>query len=134
MTIPIQNLPGLSLLARDYFCGFEKVSRFFSHDFRDLSAFRRQTEKVRDRDLPRACLADNLKKQNLELGCGSETLENIAKLCRKDTFAVVTGQQAGLFSGPLYTVYKAMTAVKLAEYLNDMLEENFVPVFLAPLI
>ncbi|MBM3295840.1 MAG: bacillithiol biosynthesis cysteine-adding enzyme BshC, partial [Candidatus Aminicenantes bacterium] len=67
--------------------------------------------------------------QNLAYGCGPRVLENIETLKRDEACAVVTGQQAGLFSGPLYTIYKALTAVKLAERLNRTGSGKFVPVF-----
>jgi bacillithiol biosynthesis cysteine-adding enzyme BshC len=60
---------------------------------------------------------------------GSEkTLENIKLLRESDTVAVVSGQQAGLFTGPLYTIYKALSAVKLTECLKGR-GFKAVPVF-----
>lgn len=66
----------------------------------------------------RSKLADALIEINSKIGAGTKTFDNIERLRDPDTVAVVTGQQAGLFTGPLYTVYKALSAVKLAETLN----------------
>lgn len=63
-------------------------------------------------------LCDALEKINLALGAEVPTRSNIDLLRRDDVVAVVTGQQAGLFGGPLYTVYKALSAIKLAAELS----------------
>jgi bacillithiol biosynthesis cysteine-adding enzyme BshC len=129
MEIPTNQLPKISSLVHDYFYDYDKVSEFFAGDFQDPIAYSQQTEKVRSRDLPREQLASILKEQNLSLGCGSQTVENIKKFVQDKACAVVTGQQVGLFSGPLYTIYKALTAIKLAESLNQTSQRCFVPVF-----
>lgn len=129
MVIPTHDLPGLSPLVHDYFYAYEKVSEFFSGNFRDPTAFSRQLEKVRSRDLPRKRLTAVLKEQNLSYGCGVQTIENIDTFTQEGTCAVVTGQQVGLFLGPLYTVFKALTAIKLSESLNRNSPGCFVPIF-----
>ncbi len=73
-------------------------------------------------------LCDLLREQNLSFDAGTETLASIELLRSRDTVAVLSGQQAGLFSGPLYSVYKALTAVKMAECLRSR-GINAVPVF-----
>jgi len=116
-------------LIDDYLNRFDRVAAFFNGDFRDPDAYRRQAEAVRARRLDRERLAGILREQNQGYGCGSLTLQNIDKLARAETCAVVTGQQVGLFSGPLYTVYKALTAIKLAESLEQGSGGGCVPVF-----
>src|SRR2546430_12436873 len=59
------------------------------------------------------CSSD-LRKQNITLGAGAETLGNLERL-EKSAVAIVLGQQGGVFSGPAYFVYKALTAVQIAE-------------------
>ncbi len=113
----------------DYLNHFDRVAGFFNGDFRDPDAFKRQAEAVRARRLDRERLAEVLREQNKGYGCGPLTLQNIDKLARADTCAVVTGQQVGLFSGPLYTVHKALTAIRLAESLDRDSEGGCVPVF-----
>lgn len=73
-------------------------------------------------------VAQTLRKYNLELGCGELTLANIDAL-ESGALAVVTGQQAGVFTGALYTVYKAITAIKLSRQLSEQYQRPVVPVF-----
>ena len=60
----------------------------------------------------RAALVSALREQNPDS-------PQILKLAQSCTMAVVTGQQVGLYSGPAYTLYKALTAIKLAQDLTD---------------
>ncbi len=76
----------------------------------------------------RAALCDILEEANKANGAGEETLKNLKLLRDEDCVAVVTGQQAGLFTGPLYTIYKALSAVRLTECLRGR-GYKAVPVF-----
>ena len=77
-------------------------------------------------DRNRVC--DALEAMNRRWGAGQATLDNIQLLRESDCIAVVSGQQAGLFTGPLYTIYKALSAVKLAGCLRQR-DTKAVPVF-----
>ena len=77
----------------------------------------------------RDAVADMLAEQNRAWGVADAVLERVDALRQPDAVAVVTGQQLGLFAGPLYTVYKARTAVRLAARLERETGRPAVPVF-----
>lgn len=63
-------------------------------------------------------------------GAPEPVLENARAVRRDDTFFVITGQQPGLFGGPLYSIHKAATAVRLARELSASPDApNVIPVF-----
>src|SRR5205823_11606054 len=76
----------------------------------------------------RDALCGALERMNRAWGASEETLKHIQRLSESDCMAVVSGQQAGLFGGPLYTIYKALSAVKLADCLSQR-GVKAVPVF-----
>ena len=84
----------------------------------DEGSFESVCVQVRRRDLPREDISAILSMQNELLDATPETLKNIERLKEDDCFAITTGQQVGLFGGPLYTIYKALSAVRLADRLT----------------
>ena len=77
----------------------------------------------------RDAVADVLVEQNRAWGASDVVLAAVERLRQPDAVAVVTGQQLGLFCGPLYTVWKALSAVRLAERLEREAGRPAVPVF-----
>ncbi len=135
MTVSFEDRSDFNNLYLDYINDFEKVNRFFSYNFKNQDDF---IECVKDKsktylknaDFDRIRLADVLKDQNEKFHSSSASLENIEHLRNDNSFAVVTGQQIGLLSGPLYTIYKALNTIRLANELNEKHEQyKFVPVF-----
>ncbi len=125
----MMRLPRLPRLVDDYLHDYGKVQEFYNGDFRDPAAFEHQTGRTLARGLALGKLAAVLREQNRDFGCGPRTLGYIEAMEREQACAVVTGQQVGLFSGPLYTIYKALTAIKLAERLTRNGPGKCVPVF-----
>ncbi|MGB2867350.1 MAG: bacillithiol biosynthesis cysteine-adding enzyme BshC [Bacteroidota bacterium] len=119
-----------SRLFLDYIGDYQKVQKFYGGNFRDESAWRSVLEKVSNRAMDRGPIVQILSNQNRNFQCGIKTLANIDLLLNDNTVAVVTGQQVGLFTGPLYTIYKTLTAIKLAEQINAKYQDyHAVPVF-----
>ncbi len=117
-------------LYADYNSNYDKVSRFFSGNYREKDSWEKKIQELHKNKYERTLLHRVLNEQNREFHSGIKTIANIDLLGNDNTLAVVTGQQLGLFASPLYTVYKAITAVKLAKKLGaDYPEYSFVPVF-----
>ncbi|MBN1396941.1 MAG: bacillithiol biosynthesis cysteine-adding enzyme BshC [Bacteroidetes bacterium] len=121
---------GFTRLFTDYISNFSLVKKYYSGDFRDENHWKSSLDAVTKRTIDRSSLVQVLINQNRDYHCGVKTLANIDLLLNENTVAVITGQQVGLFSGPLYTLYKTLTTLKLAESLAQQYPEyNFVPVF-----
>ena len=127
----IQNFEvGITPLFVDYLNDFEKLKDYYAADFRDRKSWKKLIDKVLSKQKDRSTLIRVLTEQNKQHHCGIRTLANIDLLGNENTVAVVTGQQVGICSGPLYTIYKTVTAIKLAEQLSAQFPDyNIVPVF-----
>ena len=128
-TLPFDIVPHQSRLFLDYLKDPIALRKFYPSAVRFHHELQERVPEVLgayrvDRD--RVC--DALAAMNKRWGAGQETLKNLELLRESDCIAVVSGQQAGLFTGPLYTVYKALSAVKLAGCLQQR-NTKAVPVF-----
>jgi len=124
------NDVGITQLFIDYVENYEKVKDFYSANFKDKKEWRKKIEIVANRNINRTTLVKILMNQNRNFQCGVKTLANIDHLINDNTLAVITGQQLGIFGGPLYTIYKIITLLKLVDNLNYKYPEcNFVPIF-----
>jgi bacillithiol biosynthesis cysteine-adding enzyme BshC len=128
-TLPFERIPNQSRLFLDYLRNPLNLRQFYPSAVRfhhELPA--RVPEVLAAYAVDRNELCDSLARMNTAWGAGEKTLENINRLREQDCVAVVSGQQAGLFTGPLYTIYKAISAIKLAGCLTER-NTKAVPVF-----
>lgn len=112
----------------DYIYHFDNLAKFYNGAPFHPASYKTLASQLQHSTNDRAALADILTRQNESFGCGTATFENIKRLRDPATFAVVTGQQVGLLSGPAFTLYKALTAVRLAQSLSTQ-GLSSVPVF-----
>jgi bacillithiol biosynthesis cysteine-adding enzyme BshC len=127
--LPFERVPQQTRLFLDYLSDPTSLKNFYPSAVRyhhELSA--RAPEVLAAHETDRNALCDALAEMNRAWGAGAETLANVARLRSDSCIAVVSGQQVGLFTGPLYTIYKALSAVKLAGCLTQR-GTDAVPVF-----
>ncbi|PYS34183.1 MAG: hypothetical protein DMG14_30130 [Acidobacteria bacterium] len=117
MRIPFGSLPSMSALFLDYVTDWTRVRKFYaqSYSLESVAAFARQRPALGTAHRERLCAS---------LTGDAASIRKLAA----GAVAVITGQQPGLFTGPHYTILKAVTVIKLAKALNDM-GVAAVPVF-----
>jgi bacillithiol biosynthesis cysteine-adding enzyme BshC len=121
------DVPGTSRLFLDFLSQAPQTRTFYPTATSSLDELAQQAANVQLPAERRERVAAVLARQNRAWNAGSETLNNIQRL-RAGACAVVSGQQLGLFLGPAFTIYKAITAIRLARELNARGVEA-VPVF-----
>ena len=129
MSIECQDTFITNKLFCDYLFNFQALKDFYAWNPYHSEECKKALETVKGYTYPRKKLVEILRRQNKSFGCGEKTLANIDLLSADDTLVVITGQQAGLLTGPLLTIYKTLTIIRLAEQLQQTYENKFVPVF-----
>ena len=131
MYLNFSDIPGHQNLFLDYLHEFDNVKKFYERNFRDQDSFEDFFKKLSSYNREhRSQLVEIIKLQYVDQKPSPKTLSNIEALSSNKTIAVVTGQQLGMFGGPLYTIYKTITAIKLCNYLKEKYDGyQFVPVF-----
>lgn len=128
-TLPFTEIPHQTRLFLDYLRDPLVLQQFYPSAVRyHHELAQRVPEVLAAYRVDRNRVCDALEAMNRRWGAGQATLDNIQLLRDSDCIAVVSGQQAGLFTGPLYTIYKALSAVKLAGCLRQR-DTKAVPVF-----
>src|SRR5215469_8924886 len=120
------ELPHTTTLIRDFTENFSRLEGFYAHkpEMPSVEAYARQLDFPADR---RATIAAILREQNLAFGAGPETEANLQRL-ENGAVAIVSGQQVGLFGGPAYAFYKALTVIEAARELS-LSGVEAVPIF-----
>jgi uncharacterized protein YllA (UPF0747 family) len=116
--IPFRSIPHQSALFLSYLDLSPNALRFFQNPPTMESLERHSREGLARIHFRRREIASILRRQNECYGGDPETLRQIGYLEEPDCVAILTGQQVGLFTGPLYTIYKALTAIQIAADLK----------------
>src|SRR6266852_2505384 len=114
--LPANAVPHVTPFYAAYLEDFPRVSQFFRHP-PSLAGIQAAAREVALRDDARRSLVEVLREQNRRFGSAPAVFKNIDRLAG-GAAAIVTGQQVGLFTGPSYTIYKALAALRVAEEIT----------------
>jgi bacillithiol biosynthesis cysteine-adding enzyme BshC len=127
--IDVRTFPWIRPLAGDYAYNFKQVEGLYAGNPTEPEAWRDAVARAQQKTRDRAALVSLLQAQQVHRHAPPAAAAAVARLLDPASVAVVTGQQAGLFGGPLYTLLKALTAIQLARRTERDLHIPVVPVF-----
>ncbi len=117
-----------SPIVLDYLAGKEELQPFyqFKPELSGLKAAMDQRNSVLNREL----LVKTLQQQYKNIQLSPLAAQHMELLAQENTFTITTGHQLNIFTGPLYFIYKIVTAINLAKELKEQYPEyNFVPLY-----
>ena len=125
--LPFSQIPHTTRLFADFLSYRPEIRNFYPHSPYFHTWAKAEAEAISYDSVRRERVASLLERQNQAWEAPAKTMGNIARL-KQGAQAVVTGQQVGLFGGPAFSLYKALTAVRLA---NDATAAGVdcVPIF-----
>ncbi|MDV2685325.1 bacillithiol biosynthesis cysteine-adding enzyme BshC [Alkalihalophilus lindianensis] len=129
MEVKEMDIAAKSRFLSDYLDGHPHLHACFDYSATDKERFKKRKQELRKRSFPREALVEHLQITHKDLPYKNPVESNIEKLKDPTSVVVVGGQQAGLLTGPLYTVYKAMSVIFLAKSQESELQVPVVPVF-----
>jgi bacillithiol synthase len=127
--IDLRRLPWIRPLVADYVNRYDHVTALYAGDPSSPQAWRDAIARAQARSRDAAAIASVLVAQQERRGAPPAAREAAARLADPRTVVVATGQQAGAFGGPLYTLLKAVTAIQIARRASADHKASVVPLF-----
>ncbi|HEY2421471.1 MAG TPA: bacillithiol biosynthesis cysteine-adding enzyme BshC [Neobacillus sp.] len=123
------SLPATNRFASNYLEQSADIQPFFHYRFNDKKEDEKRLVELNDRSFPRKVIAAHIESFMEAFPSSDAVLRSIDKLKETNSAVVIGGQQAGILTGPLYSIHKVISIIKLAEQKERELGVPVVPVF-----
>lgn len=123
------TLPATNRFATEYLAGTSEIQRFFHYNYTNPSNFKARLLELQNRSFMRKELAQCIEKYMSPFPTSDKVKHSLAKLTKDNSVVVIGGQQAGILTGPLYSIHKIISIITLARKLEGEWNIPVVPVF-----
>jgi bacillithiol biosynthesis cysteine-adding enzyme BshC len=127
--VDVRRFPWIRPLAGEYAFNFERVASLYAGNPATPDGWRDVIARVQAHPRKREAAVSLLRAQQEKRGAPAEARAALERLADPRSVAILTGQQAGAFGGPMYTLLKAVTAVQLAREISERHDVPVVPIF-----
>lgn len=127
MHIETMILSNESELIKKYKKHDMNIMKYF--DYMPYSTYEKRLADLSERQFNRKDLVKVLQHLNRDWHAPTQTMENIERLKDENSVVVIGGQQAGLLTGPMYTIHKIISILQLAKQQEEKLNIPVIPVF-----
>ena len=122
-------LPSINKFASDYVKSLPQVTDFFHYNVKEVKVYEKRYHDLMERYFNRNELKHTIELYMSKFSVSEKVKKNLELLGQDDSVVVIGGQQAGLLTGPLYTIHKVISIIKLAEEQSELLNKPVIPVF-----
>nr|WP_263328106.1 bacillithiol biosynthesis cysteine-adding enzyme BshC [Neobacillus sp. Marseille-Q6967] len=123
------SLPAANRFASGYLEQSSDIMPLFHYRFNDLTDDQKRLEELNTRSFPRERVAEHIDRFMERFPSSQAVKRSLDKLKQDNSVVVIGGQQAGILTGPLYSIHKIISIIKLAEQKERQLGVPVVPVF-----
>ncbi|WP_019242412.1 MULTISPECIES: bacillithiol biosynthesis cysteine-adding enzyme BshC [Bacillus] len=122
-------LPSINKFASNYLKDLSHANTYFHYDLKEVNMYNHRYNDVMKQSFNREKLAQAIENYIRKFGISTEVRNNLERLQQHDSVVVIGGQQAGLLTGPTYTIHKVISIIKLAKQQEELLNKPVIPVF-----
>ncbi len=123
------SLPVANKFVTDYLEQKNSTKDFFHYSYLDKGSYEKRVKELEARSFMRNDVADYIEAYMKNFPQSDKVRHSIAKLRMENSVVVIGGQQAGVLTGPLYSIHKVISIILLAKQKEEELDIPVVPVF-----
>ncbi|MBP2240025.1 bacillithiol biosynthesis cysteine-adding enzyme BshC [Cytobacillus eiseniae] len=123
------SLPATNRFATEYLEQTDDIQRFFHYRYNDHSEYESRVRELQEHSYMRMEMANYIEEFMANYPTSDHVHHSIEKFKQENSAVIIGGQQAGILTGPLYTIHKVISIITLAKQKEKELNIPVVPIF-----